>query len=144
MVSKIKNIDSLKSLFTTQNLGLYVVAIIALSVAWSSVRIIQKNYNIQKRITVLEQEVAVLEQQTKNQKLKNQYFKTDTYLDLAARKYFSKASPGEKLLIVPAEVAATYIHPPSPKEQASKNINPGSKIMNNLRAWQAFLSHKER
>jgi cell division protein FtsB len=143
MFSKIK-IDTIKSLFTTQNLGLYVVAIIALSVAWSSVRIIQKNYNIQKRITVLEQEVAVLEQQTKNQKLKNQYFKTDTYLDLAARKYFSKAAPGEKLLIVPAEVAATYIHPPSSKEVTKTRVNPGSKIMNNLRAWQAFLSHNER
>ncbi len=144
MFSKIKNNQNLKTIFTTQNIGIYALAIVALSVTWSSMRIIQKNYELQKDITKLEQEVAVLDQQTKNQKLINEYYKTDSYLDLAARKYFSKAAPGEKLIIVPSEVAATYIHPAEKAEIKKTTINPSAKILQNLRAWNDFLSHKNR
>ena len=44
MWQKLKNNQTLKNIFDTKNLGIYAIAIIALSVAWSSAKIIQKNY----------------------------------------------------------------------------------------------------
>lgn len=140
MFSKIKNNQTLKTIFDTQNIGLYALFLVALSVTWSSIRIIQKNYEIEKNITVLSQEVAVLQQQTENQKLINQYFKTDAYLNLAARRYFSKAAPGEKVIIVPGEIAQTYIKKAPEPTPEPENALKNSSLLNNFKAWGKFLS----
>ena len=132
------------TLLNSKNLGLYALAIVAFSVTWSSVRIIQKNYELEKSITTLEQQVAVLDQQTQNQKLINQYYKTDAYLDLAARKYFSKAAPGEKIIIVPPEVANTYVIKVPENEQTAATVKQVPKILRNLSAWGDFLSGKKQ
>lgn len=121
-----------------------MLAIVAFSVTWSSVRIIQKNYELEKAITSLEQEVAILDQQNQNQKLINQYYKTDTYLDLAARKYFSKGAPGEKLIVVPAEVANTYIIKVPENQKTAASVKKVPKILQNLNAWGNFLSGKKQ
>ena len=67
MIDKIKNNTILKTVFDTKNLGLYAVFIIAISVTWSSVKIIQKNYELEKQINQLQQEVGIQEQTNKNQ-----------------------------------------------------------------------------
>lgn len=142
MIEKIKNNRYLKLFFDGRNLGIYAIAIIALSVAWSSVKIIEKNYQLEKQISQMQQEVDILEQETKNQKLKNQYFRTDAYLELAARKYFGKSLAGEKLILVPRDVAAKYI--PDVKtvtaNQDKKSDMP--KFVENWQNWLNFFLHR--
>jgi cell division protein FtsB len=137
MFQKIKNNETLKELLSTKNLGLYLFLIVSLSVAWSTARIIQKNYDLQKQITTLSQEVALQEQINQNQKLKNQYFETDAYLELAARKYFLKGLPGERLYAVPKEVAMSKITamPTQEKEQT----NSPKKTLFFVKNWQDWL-----
>jgi len=143
MLNKIKNNQLLKTVFDTHNVVLYILAIVALSVTWSSIKIIQKNYGLEKQITRLQQQVDVLDQQTKNQKLKNEYYKTDAYLDLAVRKYFGKANPGEKLILVPHEVALKYVHTP-PQNAATNTITkPKPKYLQNLQNWLNFFTHSQ-
>jgi cell division protein FtsB len=144
MLDKIKNNAIVTNLFNTKNIGLYALALVAFSVTWSSVRIIQKNYELEKSITSLQQQVAILDQQTQNQKLINEYYKTDSYLDLAARKYFSKAAPGEKIIIVPAEVANTYIVKVPDSQKTAASLKKVPKILQNLTAWGDFLSGKKQ
>jgi cell division protein FtsB len=143
MLEKIKNNSLFATLFNSKNIGLYALALVAFSVTWSSVRIIQKNYELEKSITSLQQQVAILDQQTQNQKLINEYYKTDAYLDLAARKYFSKAAPGEKIIIVPAEVANTYIVKIPDSQKNAASIKKVPKILQNLTAWGNFLTGKK-
>lgn len=144
MFDKIKNSSIFVNLFSSKNIGLYALAVVAVSVTWSSVRIIQKNFELEKNIATLEQQVAVLDQETQNQKLINEYYRTDSYLDLAARKYFSKAAAGEKLIIVPTEVADTYIVKTPTKEQTASTTKNIPKILQNLSAWGEFLSGKKQ
>jgi cell division protein FtsB len=139
MFSKIKNNKTIKMLFDTRNLGLYILVIITLSVTWSSIKVIQKNYALEKQISTLEQQVDVTEQENKNLQLKNEYYKTDTYLDLAARKYFGKATAGESYVLVPKEVSAKYTHPEIAKEE-SITVKP--KIVQNWQDWINFFLHK--
>lgn len=143
MFQKIKNNQTLKIVFDTRNLGLYVLAIVALSVTWSSIKSIQKNYELEKRITKLQQEVLILEQQAKNQKLKNEYYRTDAYLDIAVRKYFNKASSGEQLIIVPSEVAKkyTFAEPQVTKTDESKSDKP--QFIQNWQDWINFFLHRD-
>ena len=127
----------------SHNLVLYAMAIVALSVTWSSVKIIEKNYQLEKRISGLQQDVDLLDQQTKNQKLKNLYFTSDSYLDLAARKYFGKASPGEQLLLVPSDVATKYVHPEPTDSQTSQARKRTPAIIKHWQEWINFFTHRQ-
>jgi cell division protein FtsB len=142
MFNKIKNNQTIKSIFSSQGLGLYLLAIIALSVTWSSIKIIQKNYGLEKQIVRIQQEVDVLDQQTKNQKLKNEYYKTDAYLDIAVRKYFGKALPGEKLIVVPAEIGQKYIHQDTIAQNKQASQKPRPQFIQNLQKWINFFTHR--
>jgi len=141
---KIKISQYLKTYFDARSAILYILAIIALAVTWTSIKIIDKNYQLQKRITVIQQEVDVMEQQTKNQRLKNEYYKTDAFLELAARRYFSKASPDEKLILVPKDVAAKYTHPPAADQQEKDNKKDRPQYIKNWQAWINFFTHKQQ
>ena len=85
MYEKIKNSSLTKSLFNTKNLGLYVVLLIGLSVTWSTIKTIQKNYSLQRQIVTLQQSVAVQTQMNKNETLLINYYSSDSYLSLEAR-----------------------------------------------------------
>ena len=143
MFQKIKNNTYIKTAFDTKNLGLYAVFIIALSVTWSSIKIIQKNYELEKQIGQLQQEVTIQDQTNKNQKLKNEYYKTDAYLDLAARKYFGKALPGEKLILVPADTSQKYIHQEAEPVAVVKPPRTAPKFVQNWQDWINFFLHRE-
>ena len=107
MAKKIKTklIESVKSLTDVRVLGQVFFAILILLVSWSGVKAIQKNYELQKQISKLQQEVEIQVLENANLNLSNQYLETDQFLELSARRQFGKAAVGEKLLIVPKETA---------------------------------------
>lgn len=144
MFEKIKNNQILKKYFDGRSVVLYVLAVAALSVTWSSIKIIDKNYQLEKNISRLQQEVDILDQQTKNQKLKNEYYKTDAFLELAARKYFGRAAPGEKLLLISKDAANKYIHlsPETGQNQSQTKSRP--QFIKNWQAWINFFTHKQQ
>ena len=83
-------------------------AIIAIMVTWSTARSIQTNYELQRQIAEAEQKNQVQKIKNDNMRLKNQYLETDEYLELAARRQFGKAAPGETIYVIPKSVAYTY------------------------------------
>lgn len=124
-----------------------VFAVVVIVASWSGVRVIETNYELQKKISRLQQQNDVIRLQNENQRLKNQYLETDTYLELSARRQFSKAAAGEKLLIVPKNVAlantkeiplqANVVSETQPKQDNSP------RIIKNLRSWRDFVfAHK--
>ena len=143
MFQKLKNNSFIKTVADTKNLGLYALAIIALSVTWSSIKIINKNYELEKQISQLQQEVEVQDQLNKNQRLKNEYFKTDAFLDLASRRYFGKAAPGEKVIIVPKDVAAKYVHPEPTVTETAKKISTSPVFIQNWQGWIDFFLRRD-
>lgn len=134
IVKNILNIDA-------RTIGLIAVLAVAVSVTYSSAKIIHKNYQLEQQITQLQQENMLKEQINKNQKLKNEYYTTDAFLDLAARRYFNKAAPGETLVLVPKDIAMSYTTPlPSPADTSNAPKEPS--FINNWRLWLDFLSGK--
>lgn len=86
-------------------LVLIAFAALMLLTSWSAVRILETNYHLQQNIARIDQENQLAELENQNLKLTNAYYETDTYLELAARRQYNKGLPGEKLIIVPKEVA---------------------------------------
>ena len=147
MFAKIKKsriYSLLKSLKDVRAVGLLVFGVLVLLVSWSGVNVIQTNYDLQKQISKLEQQNQVQELENNNLKLRNQYYNTDQYLELAARQQFGKALPGEKLILVPKSVAlAQTVDLPSPNKQAADKPKPHKPTyQKNFEAWVDFFMHR--
>ena len=142
MYEKIKNSAAVKSILETKNIGLYVILLFALSATWSTAKQIQKNYELQKQITSLQASVALQDQMNKNEALQINYYKTNDYLSLAARKYFNKALPGEKLILIPASVSNKYIHQSAIIKKNDSTKSHTNRIVRNWQNWVIFFFHK--
>lgn len=125
-------------------LGLVVFGIITLMVTYMGLGVIQDNYDLQKQQSRIEQTNEVLELGNNNQKLRNQYYNTDTYLELSARKQFGIAAPGETLVLIPKSVAlahTTEIAAPKAAKAVAKPQKP--LYQKNFEAWMAFFLHRQ-
>lgn len=146
MFEKIKNFPNdprFKQLQDVRVIGLIVFALLALLVSWSTISAIQTNYGLQKQISTLQQQNQVLELQNTNQDLTNKFYNTQQFLELASRRQFGLAAPGEKLLIVPQNVALA--HTVDLSKQASKDSGQTahtSTFQHNFQAWMDFFQHR--
>jgi cell division protein FtsB len=135
------NSRRIKQLSDPRNIGLYIFAIIVLAIAWSSARTVQKNYDLQKQIASLQQQNSVLELENQNTDLQNKYYTTDQYLELAARQSLGLAAPGEKVMLIPKNVAMKYVNP----DLIAKSSTPTDVVQKkaayrkNLEDWHDFL-----
>lgn len=146
MQEKIKQFIQSKSIDQwrdTRVWGFVAFGVVVVLASWSGVRVIETNYTLQKKIARLRQQDEVLQLQNENQKLQNEYYQTNTYLELSARKQFGRAAPGEQLVLVPREVALKYA-PELPKTPQLDKVQPpkkstGPTYLKHLRAWRDFV-----
>lgn len=149
MLAKIKNLrksDITESLSDVRTLGLIVFAFIALLVTWSGIKVVQTNYDLQKQISAMQQQNEVKRLANSNLELENQFLNTDQYLELVARRQYSKAFPGEKLLIVPKSVALAHsveLPAAQPAEETQGVEDEGPWYERNFNAWLDFLFRKD-
>ena len=145
MFDKIKNLKSIpyiQELKDVRILGMLVFGVIVLLVSWSGVKVIETNYALQQQIARMEEETKLLELQNANEKLKNEYYKTDQYLELQARKQFGKAAPGETVLVVPESVALKYTKDfGNDKAENKSSFQQKEKpfYQKNIEAWMSFF-----
>ncbi len=124
-------------------LGIVAFLVITLLISWSGVKVIETNYGLQKEIATMQQETAVQRLQNQNLELENQYFETDEYLELEARRNFGLAAPGETVLVVPKDVALkniTTTNTTTASGEAKPSEQPTWK--QNVDAWMKFLLNK--
>lgn len=119
LTEKLPDKKAIQTILDLRNIGLYIFALLVLSVTWSSAKVLQRNYELQKQISVLEQQNQVYELQNKTIELKNKYLKSDEYVELEARRQTGKGLPGEQILLVPREVALSKTVPPLPVANAA-------------------------
>lgn len=123
--------------------GQVVFIVIVLLVSWSGVKSIDTNYSLQKQIAQLQQQNTVAQLQNNNQKLQNDYYNSDQYLELSARQNFGLAAPGETELIVPKSVALSYTTP-LPTSNATSDANSKAPFYaRNIQAWIDFFLHRQ-
>jgi cell division protein FtsB len=145
MLDKIKNTltsKKAKQLADARNIGLYIFGLVVLAIAWSGAKTVQNNYALQKQISTLKQQNTVLQLQNENTALQNEYYKTDQFLELSARQNLGMAAPGEQVMIVPKNVAMSYIDQNLAKDTAQPNNAPPDKrpgYVKNLESWRDFL-----
>lgn len=142
-ITKYQKHPYIEQLKDVRVLGLLVFGVITLLVTWSGLGAIQSNFVLQKQIARLEQENEVKELENTNLKLKNQYYNTDQYLELQARRQFGRAAPGETLILVPKSVALSRTI--EIKEELKEQSVPKPEkptYQKNFEAWMDFFFHR--
>lgn len=122
-------------------IGLLIFALIVLMITWNGMKVMQTNYELQKKEAELAQKNDIKKLENENLQLKNAYFETDQYLELTARRQFNKAESGEKLYLIPESVAMskTVDVPKTTAETIEQQRAKKSKYQQNLEAWLDFL-----
>lgn len=123
--------------------GLIIFGVIMVLVSWSGLKVLQTNYELEKKISQLSHRNTVQQLENENLKLKNKYLESDQYLELTARRQFNKAAKGEKLYLVPKEAAmSSTANIPTEKPNTTKSDLPKSKYQENLDDWRNFLFNR--
>lgn len=135
-------VNFVKRLTDLRFLGQVIFVIIVILVSWSTARAIQANYDLQKQVAAQQKENQVQQLRNDNLKIKNQYLETDEYLELTARRQLGKAAPGEKVVIIPKEVAMRYTVESTIKtdDEVQQTANEDRPFyQKNLEAWNQFF-----
>lgn len=141
MLTKTKTIviNYVKSLGDIRVIGQTAFVVIVLLTSWSGIKAIQTNYELQKKIVKLEQEVEIAELENQNLELSNKYLETDQFLELAVRRQFGKAAPGERIYVIPKDVALKYAPELADQEAVKKQQTAKPKYQENFEAWLNFF-----
>ncbi len=132
--------NDLKQFFTLNNLLYFLAVGVAFFVAWKTVIVIQENYALQKKVDALKDKVAILELENEKLVFNNEYYRTDSYLELAARDKFNKKAPGERVIYVPRYELQEEDVTAVPEDNTSDDKSEREK---NIEQWLYFLFGKE-
>lgn len=128
---------NLKKYLSFNDLLLVGALFLALGLGWNTISAMQRNYRLQQKYNQLKAEVDLAELQNENLRYNIAYLKTDDYKELAARDKFSKALPGENLVYLPNNAAATRA--PTAKTTAQVKPKTPKGWRANVKAWVNFL-----
>ena len=92
--------------FTLNNAVVVIGLMISAGWVWGSLGVMQRNYALQKSLDDKSRQLIVAQLATESAKLEQRYYNTDEYKELAVREKLGLVSPGESVLILPANSAA--------------------------------------
>lgn len=121
---------------TLNNIVIAVAFIIAAGWVMGSLSAMQRNYTLQKSVTLKQQQLQLVQLQVENLKLEQQYYGSTEYLQQAARESLGLALPGESVLILPPN-SQTAIN--EDKNASQPSTIASTQKTSNLEQWINFL-----
>jgi len=121
---------------TLNNAVIAVALIIAAGWVWGSLDVMQRNYKLQKELDDKSRQLVVAQLDTDSARLEQRYYRTDEYKELAVRQRLGLVTPGESVLILPANSDAV-----KSADKASSMVvaAPESVQLGNASQWMNFL-----
>jgi len=90
---------------TLNNAVILVAFLIAASWVWGSLGMMERNYSLQRDVDAKKRELRLTELQRDTLAFENRFVTTAEYQELAVRESLGLVRPGEKVLILPDNVA---------------------------------------
>lgn len=120
---------------TFDHLVLFSAIVFCLAWTCGSISSMSRNWSLAQSLANREREKALLELEVETLELENEYYLSDEYQELAARKYQNKKLPGETMVYLPANSdTAKNKHATSTDES-----NTATVAMSNFEQWLKFL-----
>ena len=126
--------------YVSMNVVLAVIAgVIALSWAWASVQVVQKNYALQREVDDKQRQKQLIELETQNLAYQKAYYQSTEYQALQARKLLNVAEPGEKVLVLPPNSAAIKESDANATAPQAQAATVAAEEPSNIQQWADFL-----
>ena len=119
---------------TVQNSVVAVAIVVALGWVWGSVSMMQRNYELQRRLDTRERELQLRQLEVEMLGYEKAFYQTREFQELAARQYLGLVEPGEHALVLP---------PNSPEAKADDEASQATVAASqpsNFEQWVNFLS----
>ena len=86
---------------TVENVVLLLAIILCLVWTYQSIKAMSRNWELSERLTAEKKELELLTVETEAAELENEYYRSNEYQELMARKHLDKQLPGEKMVVLP-------------------------------------------
>ncbi|MBQ2622764.1 hypothetical protein IJG12_00335 [Candidatus Saccharibacteria bacterium] len=88
--------------FSVENVVLMLAVFLCLMWTYQSITAMSRNWSLTERLTAEKKSLELLNVEVETAELENEYYKSDEYQELLARKVLDKQLPGEKMVVMPA------------------------------------------
>ena len=119
--------------FTVENVFLVAAIVLCLTLTYQSIMAMSRNWDLSEKLSAEKKQLELLKIETEANQLENDYYQSDEYQELVARKYLDKQWPGENMVVLPKNSeAAKNKHVAESKEIAEKQYS-------NFEKWMMYL-----
>lgn len=87
--------------FTVENVILMLAIFMCLIWTFQAIESMSRNWELSERLNTEKQKLALLEIEVQAAELENEYYSSDEYQELMARKYANKQAEGEHMVYLP-------------------------------------------
>lgn len=122
-------------LLVFDNVIIIIAAAFCLAWTWGSIAAMSRNWSLSQEVLEHQREKSLLELEVEMLELENEYYLSNEYRELAARKYQNKKLPGEVMVYLPANSAAAK----SKHQATSEELASETEERTNFQQWVAFL-----
>ncbi len=113
------------------NTVLILTILLCLAWTWGAIAAMTRNWELEQRLISSKKTLALLELEVDTIALENEYYASEEYQELAARRQLNKKLPGETLIYLPKNTdAAKNKHQTAPVETPEPS---------NFSQWMSFL-----
>ena len=119
--------------FTIENIVLAMAIMLCLVWTYQSISAMSRNWELAETLTREKRELELLNVEVETAELENEYYKTEEYQELMARKLLDKKLDGENMVVMPknSEIAKN-------KRKVEKS-NSAEREYSNFEKWMMYL-----
>jgi hypothetical protein len=100
--SKIRHLNyKIKHSLSIENIVLIIAVVMCLTWTYQSITAMSRNWTLTSRLATVNHELTLLGLEVETMELENEYYSSNEYQELLARKHANKQLPGEHLVYLP-------------------------------------------
>lgn len=122
-----------RDFFTLENVVLSLAIILCLVWTYQSVAAMSRNWKLSETLITEKKELELLNIEVEAMELENEYYKTEEYQELMARKLLDKKLSGENMVVMPdnTEIAK--------EKHKTEKVEKVEKEYSNFEKWVMYL-----
>ena len=117
-----------------ENVVLVLAVVLCLMWTYQSITAMSRNWELSEKLTAERKELELVSVEVEAAELENEYYKTDEYQELVARKHLDKKWPGENMVVMPENSEAA-----KNKHKTNTVVAVEEKTYTNFEKWMKFL-----
>ncbi len=119
--------------FAIENVVLVLAVFLCLMWTFQSIQAMSRNWELTERLTTEKRELELLKVEIETAELENEYYKTEEYQELSARKYLDKKLPDENMVVMPNNTEEAK------NKHKETKVATSTKEYSNFEKWMKFL-----